>query len=88
MSKHKNIVLFKKIANLDALEFEKTERLDHINKADAGGDNVVWVSLTLLDGILFYGTYFVAMGIFFFTLRPCLLQVKSFQYCKVNVSTL
>ena len=72
VSRHKNMKMFKQIDKMNALEFEKTERLDYINKADAGGDNLVWVSLTLLDSILFYGTYFIAMGIFFFALRPSL----------------
>jgi ATP-binding cassette subfamily B protein len=73
VAKHINQNIFKKIASLNCLEFEDTERLDYINKAQNGGRNLVWVSLTLLDTFFFYTKYFLFMSIFLFTLNPVLI---------------
>lgn len=47
--RHTNQKLFKRIDQLDCIEFEDTKRLEYISKAMSGGGNIVWVCLTLLD---------------------------------------
>ena len=79
IAKHTNQKLFKRISQLNCIEFEDTRRLDYINKAINGSENIVWVCLTLLDTVLFYGTYFILMSSYLFTLKPilglCILAV-------------
>lgn len=72
IAKHTNQSIFQRVDNMDCIEFEDTERLDYINKAMNGGQNMVWVCLTLLDTVFFYTTYFALMGIYLFTLKPIL----------------
>jgi ATP-binding cassette subfamily B protein len=72
VARHTNQKLFKRIDQLNCIEFEDTKRLDYINKAMNGGGNIVWVCLTLLDTLFFYTTYFFLMIIYLFTLKPIL----------------
>lgn len=72
MTKHIKLKIFKKIDRMECIDFENTKRLDFINKGICGGENLVWVCLTLIDTIFFYATYFVMMGIYLFTLNPIL----------------
>ncbi len=64
--------LFMRIDQLGCIEFEDTKRLDYINKAMNGGRSIKWVSLTLLDTVFFYTTYFLSITIYLFTLKPIL----------------
>lgn len=72
IAKHINQSIFKRIDELDCIEFEDANRLNNINKAMNGGVNIVWVCLTLLDTVFFYTTYFILMGTYLFTLKPIL----------------
>ena len=72
IAKHTNLSIFSHIDELDCIEFEDPGRLDYINKAQNGSENLVWVGLTLIDTVFFYFTYFAFMGMYLFTLKPIL----------------
>jgi len=72
ISKHVNMKIFEKIDELETIEFENESRLNDIEKAISGGENLVWLTLTFVDTLLFYGVYFISMSFFLFTLHPFL----------------
>lgn len=72
LSKCTNQLIFENIDRLNIIDFEDTNRLDTINKAVNGSNNVAWISITLMDIIFFYVTYFIFMGWYLFTLKPIL----------------
>ena len=72
--KHKELAIFKRVENMSALEFEDPKMLEEMNKARAGGNSIYWFSVTFLDLIFFYITYFSITGVYFFTLRPSLVS--------------
>lgn len=72
VGKRTNRLIHQSIDRLNMVEFEDTHRLDFINKAITGSQNLVWVCLTLLDLVFFYTIYFGFMGWYLFTLKPIL----------------
>jgi ATP-binding cassette subfamily B protein len=72
IARHINQKLFKCIDKLGCIDFESTHKLNYINKAIDGGANIAWISLTVLDIIFFYGTYFVFISSFLFAMKPIL----------------
>ncbi|MEK5163613.1 ABC transporter ATP-binding protein [Paenibacillus sp. FSL R5-0527] len=72
VGKRTNRLIHQSIDRLNVVEFEDTHRLDFINKAITGSQNLVWVCLTLLDLVFFYTIYFGFMGWYLFTLKPIL----------------
>ncbi len=70
--KHINVRLFNRTDQLKSIEFENANRLDYIDKALNGGNNLFWVALTILDTIFFYTTYFIFMSWYLFKLKPIL----------------
>lgn len=79
VSKYINIQIFKRVSRLKYADFEDQKRLDYIEKAKNGGENVVWFGLTLIDTVFFYTTYFISMGYYLFLMKPilgfCILAV-------------
>ncbi len=67
-----NQMLIKKIGELPNIEFEDVSRLNQISKAVNGKASLFWVSMTLIDIVFFYLTYFLFMGWYLFTLKPVL----------------
>lgn len=59
-----------KMARLDPLCFEDTEKLDAINKANAGMEEAIWVVDVVNLMLLFYLPYFITMGVYMYTLKP------------------
>lgn len=72
MSSHLNQRLFQTVANLDGIAFEDDASILEMDKAKQGRENLVWVSMTFIDVIFFYGTYFLSMGFYLFSLEPIL----------------
>lgn len=72
MKKHANSYVFKKINQLGGTDFENSKQLDYINKAVKGGENLLFITMTLTDTLFFYTTYFVFMSWYLFTLKPIL----------------
>ncbi|MFQ9984500.1 MAG: ABC transporter ATP-binding protein [Lachnospiraceae bacterium] len=72
VAKQTNLNIYRRVDQMDCIEFEDAKRLDYINQAIHGAEDLVWVCLTLLDTIFFYTTYFVFMGIYLYTLKPVL----------------
>lgn len=67
-----NQTLIQRIGRLSNIEFEDVGRLNQIDKAVKGKNSLFWVSMTLIDIVFFYLTYFLAMGWYLFTLKPVL----------------
>jgi ATP-binding cassette subfamily B protein len=65
-------LLFKKVGQLDCIEFENTERLDYINRAINGSSRLIWIGITIVDIIFYYIAYFIFMGWYLFNLKPIL----------------
>lgn len=72
IGKHLDKLIFRRVDNLNAAEFENTNRLEFINKAVNGSSKLIWVGATLLDVVFYYTTYFIFMGWYLFTLKPIL----------------
>lgn len=70
--KHNNLKIFKKIDEMNCVQFESTKKLDMINKAISGSNSTAWVGFTLIDVFLFYTTYFLSMSVYLFRLKPVL----------------
>ncbi|MCX8131602.1 MAG: ABC transporter ATP-binding protein/permease [Clostridia bacterium] len=64
--------IHKKIGKLLPIDYEKTEILNHINKAEQGKNNAVWFILTFFVVVCFYIPYFVFMAVYLFHLKPIL----------------
>lgn len=72
VTKYVNLQIFRKIDTLSCAAFEDTQKLDQLNKAMNGGENLMWIAVVLTDSIFFYTTYFLSMGAYLFTLKPIL----------------
>lgn len=72
IGKYVDRTLIERINNLANIEFEDTDRLNQINKAVKGKEGLFWVSMTFIDIVFFYLTYFLAMGWYLFKLKPVL----------------
>ncbi|MCL2821174.1 MAG: ABC transporter ATP-binding protein/permease [Oscillospiraceae bacterium] len=66
-------LLHDKFMRVDPARFEDTDFLDDVNKAREGVYTLPYVSMSLSIFILFYGTYFAAIGSYLFNLKPILL---------------
>ena len=64
--------IHEKIAKLSPIDFENTERLDDINKADNGKSNAVWFVFIFGTILSFYIPYFLFMSWYLFSLKPIL----------------
>lgn len=65
--------IHQKIARLDPAVFEDPQKLDFINKAEAGEKNAFWFVDTIVGSIGgFYIPYFLFMGWYLFSLKPVL----------------
>lgn len=64
--------IHKKIARLDPADFEDTQKLDDINKAEAGKDSAFWFVYDMMMICFFYVPYFAFMGWYLFSLKPVL----------------
>lgn len=65
--------IHKKISQLKAIDFEQTEKLDIINKAEEGKKNAIQLVSTFQGICCFYLPYFIFMGYYLFTLKPVLV---------------
>ncbi|MDD4264428.1 MAG: hypothetical protein PHI65_08140, partial [Firmicutes bacterium] len=63
----------KKMAKLDPIVFENTDKLDDINKAEQGKNNSIWFMFIFTTIFTFYLPYFLFMGWYLFTLKPILV---------------
>lgn len=64
--------LNEKAGRLDPIVFENTSSLDHINKANEGLMNSMFMFLILSSIFTFYLPYFLVMAIYLYTLKPML----------------
>lgn len=62
----------KKIARLNPIAFEDTEKLDDINKAEQGKGAAFWFVYDVMAILTFYIPYFGFMGWYLFSLKPIL----------------
>ena len=66
-------VIHSKMKVLPAQSFEDKDKLDDIEKAEQGKGGSIWLYATLNDVVFFYGSYYVIMGIFLWSIQPILL---------------
>ena len=76
-------VIYKKIRKLPAQIFEDKDRLDDIEKANAGKDGAFWMYMTMHDAIFFYGTIYIVLGRYLWQLQPSLLLAFAFIFAPV-----
>lgn len=62
--------IHEKIKKLPAICFEDTDTLDHINKAEGGKGNAIWFTILILLLFTFYGTYFIFISAYLYSLKP------------------
>ena len=67
-----SLAIQEKIARLDPVIFEDTEKLDDINKAEQGKNGAFWFVYDVIAILTFYIPYFVFMGWYLFSLKPVL----------------
>lgn len=63
----------RKIARIAAVDFEDTDKLDDINKAEQGKNNATWFVVTFITTFTFYLPYFIFMSWYLFSLKPILV---------------
>ncbi|MDR1324948.1 MAG: ABC transporter ATP-binding protein/permease [Treponema sp.] len=66
------VTMQEKAARIAPIQFEDTRRLDDINKASQGKDNVVDFAMTFINIFTFYVPYFVYMSLYLMSLKPLL----------------
>lgn len=59
-----------KISKLNALQFEDTDILDDINKAELGKEQAIFLSFMVIMLVCFYMFYIVFMGGYLYSLKP------------------
>lgn len=64
--------MHQKIARIDPIMFEDTEKLDDINKANQGKNNATFFVFIIVTVMTFYVPYFLFMGWYMFSLKPIL----------------
>ncbi len=69
---HLSRAIQEKIARLDPIVFEDTEKLDDINKAEQGKNAAFWFVRDVMAILTFYVPYFAFMGWYLFSLKPVL----------------
>lgn len=67
-----SLKIHEKIARLAAIDFEDTNKLDDINKAEQGKNNAVGFVSVFISIFTFYIPYFIFMGAYLFSLKPTL----------------
>ena len=73
-------ILQKKLWRIDPARFEATDFLDDMNKAREGASAVPYFSSTIPNLVFFYGSYFVAIGAYLFSLKPLLLVTLALSF--------
>jgi ATP-binding cassette, subfamily B, bacterial len=68
-----SLKIHEKIARLAAIDFEDTNKLDDINKAEQGKNNAVGFVSVFISIFTFYIPYFIFMGAYLFSLKPTLV---------------
>lgn len=68
-----SVGMHQKIARLAPIDFEDTEKLDDINKAENGKNSAIWFVFLVVVIFTFYIPYFLFMGWYLFTLKPILV---------------
>jgi len=76
-------VIHAKIKKLPAEVFEDKDRLDDIEKANAGKGGAFWMYMTIHDMVFFYGAYYFIMGRFLWQMEPILLIALLFIFAPV-----
>jgi len=66
-------ILFHKLQNINAEQFENTSFLDDVNKASEGVAPLTTTCLFIINLLFFSGTYTISMGLYLFNLKPLLL---------------
>jgi len=66
-------IIHQKMARLSPIDFEDTNKLDDISKAERGKNNAVWFILMFMWVFTFYIPYFIFMSAYLFTLKPVLI---------------
>lgn len=77
-----------KVGRLPAVELEKPDTLDAINKAEEGTGGGVALVLILTLILCGYGPYFVGIAIYLFTLRPILAVMPAVVFIPTFLSLL
>lgn len=85
---HLALEIHKKLSKLSPILFEDTQKLDFINKAEEGKNNVLWFVFQFLDIFLFYLPYFILMGWYLFNLKPVLVIALFFVFVPPFVTQL
>jgi len=65
-------MLFKRMEQLECIDFEDTERLDYINRAMNGSSRLIWIVMVIWDVLFYYIAYFIFIGWYLFSLKPIL----------------
>lgn len=66
-------IVHRKLTRIDPVKYEETQFLDDMNKAQQGIWAVTYFVLVTFIFVAFYGTYFLTIGAYLFSLKPLLL---------------
>ncbi|MCL2499372.1 MAG: ABC transporter ATP-binding protein/permease [Defluviitaleaceae bacterium] len=80
------VIALLKVGRLNAEMFEDKEALDDMEKAIGGCGNTPYLLMTFSDLIFFYGTYYVVMGVYLWSMRPLLLVALALTFMPVALS--
>lgn len=64
--------IHKKVARISSIDFEDTNKLDNLNKAELGKDNSVMFTFDFTSIFTFYLPYFIFMAWYLFSFKPVL----------------
>ena len=77
---HLSMEIHEKLSKISPILFEDTRKLDFINKAEEGKNNVVWFFQQFLEFFIFYLPYFIIMAWYLFHLKPILVLALLFVF--------
>lgn len=83
-----SIEIHEKLSKISPIVFEDTNKLDFINKAEEGKNNVVWFVQQFLEIFIFYLPYFTFMGWYLFYLKPILVIALFFVFTPTFITQL
>lgn len=83
-----SVGIHKKLSKLSPILFEDTKKLDFINKAEEGKNNVVWFFDQFLELFIFYLPYFIFMAWYLFHLKPILVVALFFVFIPTFITQL
>ena len=81
-----SLAINEKVARLSPIDFEDTNKLDNLNKAEQGKDKLVFFCISFTSIFTFYLPYFIFMAWYLFSFKPILVVSLAMVFIPTAVS--